>query len=107
TVRERDGLAMSSRNRYLSPEERAQAPILRQALLAARERTRIRRMSPAKLAAEVAAQIRTAPAARVDYVSVLDAERLRPPLPGKTGRWLVAVAVFFGKTRLIDHLEIP
>jgi len=107
TVRERDGLAMSSRNRYLSPEERAQAPILRQALLAARERSRKRRGSPEKLAAEVAARIRTAPTARIDYVSVLDAERLRPPVRGKTGRWLVAVAVFFGKTRLIDHLEIP
>jgi len=107
TVRERDGLAMSSRNRYLTPQERSQAPILQQALRAARKRAREGGVTPEALAARVSAQIGSAPLARIDYVSILDAETLRPPVRGKTERWLIALAVFFGKTRLIDHLEIP
>ncbi len=104
TVREADGLALSSRNRYLSPEERAQAPVLRQALLAAK-REWAGGCTPAKLRRGIVARIEKAPLAKIDYVEVSDAETLGAPGLGSQ-RVLVALAVFFGKTRLIDNLEI-
>jgi pantoate--beta-alanine ligase len=101
TVRASDGLALSSRNAYLSPEERAQAPVLRQALLLARDAKTSR---PGDLARLVRKRIATAPLARIDYVEVLDAATLEPP--GRATRELViACAVFFGKTRLIDNIR--
>jgi len=101
TVRAGDGLALSSRNAYLSPAERAQAPVLRRALLMARDAT-VKR--PAELARLVRREIATAPLAKIDYVDVLDAETLQPP--GRATRELViACAVFFGKTRLIDNVR--
>ncbi len=100
TLREPDGLALSSRNRYLTPGERAQAPVLRRALLAARTAVG----SPAALRRQILATLATAPLARVDYVEVVDAATLGAPTP-ETRRLLMAVAVFFGKTRLIDNLE--
>jgi pantoate--beta-alanine ligase len=104
TVRECDGLALSSRNRYLTPEERAQAPVLRQALLSVKQAW-ARGDAPVEIRRSVAAQIEKAPLARIDYVEVSDAETLGVPGP-QSKRLLIAVAVFFGKTRLIDNLEI-
>ena len=103
TVREPDGLALSSRNRFLSPEERAQAPVLRRALLAAAAAFRTGETRFAKLRALVLKMIAAAPLARVDYAEVLDAETLGEI---KTVRrnCVIALAVFFGKTRLIDNL---
>ena len=103
TVREADGLALSSRNRFLNPEERAQAPLLRRALLAAAVAFRDGEKNAAKLRSLVLKKIATAPLARVDYVDVLDAESLGEI---KTVRknCVIALAVFFGKTRLIDNL---
>jgi len=100
-VREADGLALSSRNAYLSPEERAGAVVLRAALLAAKAVAA--KKKPAQLRDLVANQISTNPLARIDYVEVVDAITLQPALPG-TRKKLVAVAVFFGKTRLIDNI---
>jgi pantoate--beta-alanine ligase len=105
TVRERDGLALSSRNRYLSPEERTQAPVLRQALLAAQTAFRGGRTSAAQLRALITRMIQTAPLARIDYVEISDADSLEP-LKTVRGNAVIAVAVFFGKTRLIDNLWI-
>lgn len=103
TVREADGLALSSRNAYLTPEERAQAPVLRRALLKAKT---LSEQKPAAIRNAVVKMIRTAPLARVDYVEIVDAETLAPVGP-KTGERLIAVAVFFGRTRLIDNLLLP
>jgi pantoate--beta-alanine ligase len=107
TVREADGLAMSSRNRYLSTEERAQAPALRAALLKAREAyVRGGERDAMALRKLIVDQITTeAPLGRVDYVEVVDASTLQTPSE-TTGLALIAVAVFFGTARLIDNIEL-
>lgn len=102
TVRERDGLALSSRNRFLNAAERVQAPVLRQALLAARAALRKGERSAAKLRLLIVRTISAAELARIDYVEIADADSLEPVTV--VGRNTVfAVAVFFGKTRLIDN----
>ncbi len=100
TVREPDGLALSSRNQYLSAKERAQAPIIRQALLEAAESEE---NSARKLAVSVREKIESTSLARVDYVDIVGADDLQPRLTIEP-RSLLAVAVFFGKTRLIDNI---
>ncbi len=138
TVREADGLAMSSRNRYLNADERAQAPTLRRALIAAREAW----LGGAEDARELEKIVRDeiaahSPLGRIDYVSCVDAGSLRElkvvqaaglqpsvkgtakpdGLPPATQRVaplfatepvasLLAGAVFFGATRLIDNIEL-
>jgi len=101
TVREPSGLALSSRNQYLSDEERAQAPIIRQALLEAHAKSE--RLGTAAVRALVTKRISSAPLARVDYIEVVDAETLQTPTKSTRQR-LIAVAVFFGNTRLIDNI---
>ncbi len=102
TVREDDGLAYSSRNEYLNLEERKQATVLRKALLAAANATE-------KLANDIVALVRKlinqAPLAQIDYVELVDAETLRPVEMAGPNSVLV-VAVFFGKTRLIDNIRL-
>lgn len=105
TVREADGLALSSRNQYLSAEERAQAPALRQALLAAAELARGGVRDAGVLRDAVVEMIGAAPLGRIDYVEVVDAETLAP-VTEATGKILIACAVYFGKTRLIDNLTV-
>jgi len=105
TVREPDGLASSSRNRYLNDDERRQAPVLRAALLEAAEAARAGNTSSVELIADVRSRIETAPAARVDYVELVDAENLRTKALAEPGS-LLAVAVFFGQTRLIDNIQL-
>ncbi len=100
TVREPDGLALSSRNQYLNPEERAQAPIIRAALLEASES---KENSAQALVAAVREKIESAPLARIDYAEIVGADDLQPRLTIEP-RSLLAVAVFFGKTRLIDNI---
>jgi pantoate--beta-alanine ligase len=101
TVREADGLALSSRNAYLSPEERLEAPVIRRALLLARDAPRAR---PADIERLVRRAIKKAPLARIDYIEVLDARTLEKP--GQATRELViACAVWFGRTRLIDNIR--
>ena len=104
TVRDKDGLALSSRNQYLSEAERRQAPILRRALLAAAGHAR-EQESTRILKARALRVIQEASLARVDYIDVVDPVSLRPLR--KTGSSsLMALAVFFGGTRLIDNILI-
>lgn len=107
TFREPDGVALSSRNRFLTREQRAQAPVLRRALLAARQSANAARgdARPPALAGIVRETIQSAPLAKIDYVQAVDAETLGAPSK-ETRRLLIAAAVFFGATRLIDNLEI-
>jgi pantoate--beta-alanine ligase len=105
TVREPDGLALSSRNQYLSPEERRQAPVLRAALVAAKKAWRGGETNAARLRQGIIKKIATAPLARVDYVEIADADTLQP-IERADRNTVMAVAVFFGRTRLIDNLRL-
>jgi pantoate--beta-alanine ligase len=102
TVREDDGLAFSSRNQYLNPEERKQATVLRKALLAVEKSGK---KSAKEIVEHVRAVIAEAPLARIDYVELVDPENLQP-IEAARSKSLVAVAVFFGKTRLIDNILV-
>jgi pantoate--beta-alanine ligase len=106
TVREADGLACSSRNQYLSPIERQQAPVLRAALLeGARLATGGERSAPSIIEA-ARKVIGTSALARIDYLELVNAETLQP-LEIVQPNSLIAVAAFFGQTRLIDNIRIP
>ena len=102
TVREEDGLACSSRNAYLKPEERKQAPVLRRALLAAKQSGKT---SGGDLLELVRNIISEASLARVDYISVFDSETLKP-IEIVNSNSVLALAVYFGKTRLIDNIRM-
>jgi pantoate--beta-alanine ligase len=105
TVREADGLAMSSRNRYLSPTERAAAPAIYRALQNIRSRALSGEVDIARLESALASELATIPGARLDYARILDAESLRP-LARLDRPAVAAVAVFVGTTRLIDNIVI-
>jgi len=111
TLREADGLALSSRNVYLSEEERCQAVVLSQGLrLAAAYAAEESDPTAAELVEIVAGQIRTAPLAVIDYVEALQFPSLEPfaaAADAADEAILVAVAVKFGATRLIDNLILP
>ena len=102
TLRERDGLAMSSRNKYLDAEQRAQAVILFHALQAAQAAVKKKSISAARLKADLKEFITASPLARLDYVEFFDPETLQPVSQVRRGTQM-ALAVFFGKTRLIDN----
>jgi pantoate--beta-alanine ligase len=102
TVREPDGLALSSRNVHLSPNERAAAPVLRRALLAAKARWEGGERSGSALRDEMWAVLQAEPLAEVDYVSVADAATLAE-VDRAEGPVLASLAVRFGDTRLIDN----
>ena len=102
TVREPDGLALSSRNVHLSDEERAAAPVLRRALLAARSQWEAGKRSGDLLRTAMRSTLQTEPLARIDYVSVADGHTLRE-LDRIEGPALLSLAVRFGETRLIDN----
>lgn len=106
-VREPDGLAMSSRNRYLSPEERAAAPALQRGLADARDRFRRGQRRAARLIDAVQAAA-SAPSLRLQYAEVVDPRTLEPVDPAVPGA-VLALAAFCGRTRLIDNatLEPP
>jgi pantoate--beta-alanine ligase len=105
TLRERDGLAMSSRNKYLDAEQRAQAVILFHALQAAQAAVKKKSISAVRLKADLKEFITAAPLARLDYVEFFDPETLQPVTQVKRGTQM-ALAVFFGKTRLIDNARL-
>jgi pantoate--beta-alanine ligase len=105
TRREPDGLAMSSRNKYLDAEQRAQSVILFHALQAARMAVVRNSISAARLEKELRGFITAAPLARLDYVSFFDPETLKPVSQVKRGTHM-ALAVYFGKTRLIDNAAL-
>lgn len=101
-VREPDGLAMSSRNTYLSAEERKQAVILNQALKKAKNAFANGEKDVVKLTGIITDKINEMPLAVIDYVSILDFPSLKPIITIEKDA-LAAVAVKFGKTRLIDN----
>lgn len=106
TVREPDGLALSSRNRYLSAEEREQAPALRAALSMAQGAWSRGETDAERLGQMAREHIeKHAPLGRVDYLSVVDAGTLQP-VEQVEDNGLIALAVFFGKARLIDNVEL-
>src|SRR6185503_17991103 len=102
TIREPDGLALSSRNVHLSAEERAAAPVLHRALLAARARWEDGERSAAALRSAMREMLTAEPLADVDYVSVADGTTLAE-LDRIEGPALLSLAVRFGTTRLIDN----
>jgi pantoate--beta-alanine ligase len=102
TVRELDGLAMSSRNAYLSPEERQHALALSRALRSAREAAASGARSTAQLACAARAVLERTPGLEIEYVAAVDSETLKP-LDGFDRAVVVAIAVRVGKTRLIDN----
>ena len=101
-VREADGLAMSSRNVYLSPQEREQALVLSRSLQWAEEKVRQGERNAASLRDAIKEKISAMPLADVDYVEIVDADSLKP-VEIVQGRVLIALAVRFGRTRLIDN----
>lgn len=103
--REPDGLAMSSRNKYLSPAQREQATILWRAIQQAKKSVASESISAAKIKTAAAKLISTQPEARLDYVEIFDPDTLEPLQKAHRGS-RIALAVFFGKTRLIDNAEI-
>ncbi len=106
TVREPDGLAMSSRNTYLSPEERRAATVLFRALQAAKARYEAGERDAEGLREAMREVIRAEPLARIDYVSVAHPETLQE-LERVEGPALLSLAVYIGTTRLIDNLMLP
>ncbi len=102
TVREADGLAMSSRNAYLSPPERQQALVLSRSLAMAKELVARGERDAGTIAARMRDLILSAHPARIDYVAVVDPETLEP-VSEIRGRALAALAVMIGGTRLIDN----
>ena len=105
THREPDGLAMSSRNKYLDAGQRAQAVILFQVLQAARTAVAKKAMPAARLKMDLQRLLTAASLARLDYVEFFDPETLQPVQQVKRGVHM-ALAVFFGRTRLIDNARL-
>jgi pantoate--beta-alanine ligase len=104
-VREPDGLAMSSRNVRLSPEARAQAPVLYRALTAARVAIENGDRDAERLKADICAGLAAADLAKIDYMEIVDSETLRP-VAFINRPCLIALAVFFGQVRLIDNVTV-
>jgi pantoate--beta-alanine ligase len=105
TVREEDGLALSSRNQYLVREERAAATVLNRAMSRVKKLAVAGENSVPNLVEAAAGVIASVKVARVDYISIFDRENLQPLeelRPGAT----IALAVFIGKTRLIDNRRL-
>jgi pantoate--beta-alanine ligase len=101
TIREPDGLAISSRNKYLTAEERSIAPEIYAALRAAAAQRRVEDILKAGRR-----RIEQIPGARIDYFELVDAETIQPAKDFRRPMRL-AVAVFLGKARLIDNIEVP
>ena len=101
TVREDDGLAMSSRNERLIPEHRNDAPRIQKALLEASKQG-----APEKILRVAGDLIEASPHARIDYLSLVDSETLLP-VDDLSAPSVLACAVFYGDVRLIDHIDIP
>jgi pantoate--beta-alanine ligase len=105
TVREADGLALSSRNQYLNTDERAQATVLYRAMTRVKELADRGQKSVRELIDVAKGVIASANSSRVDYISIVDADNLQP-LETLRPNAVIALAVFVGKTRLIDNLRL-
>ncbi|MDR2713492.1 MAG: pantoate--beta-alanine ligase [Clostridiales bacterium] len=102
-VREADGLALSSRNIYLNEEERQQSTILFQSLRLAQDLIAAGQRETNTISRQIKQHINQAPLARLDYLEIVDWADLQP-LKQLTGQILIALAVYFGATRLIDNI---
>jgi pantoate--beta-alanine ligase len=100
TMREADGLAMSSRNTRLTPGQRADSPRIHKALTAAASLA-----SVDEVLSQARADIEASPLARIDYLSLVDAETLQP-VATLARPAVLATAVFYGEVRLIDHVAV-
>ena len=103
-VREEDGLAKSSRNTYLSPEERKAALILSKTVALGKELAKTEKDAN-KVVEAMKKNIETEPLAKIDYVEAVDALSMTP-VEKLEGAWMLAMAVYIGKTRLIDNTLI-
>lgn len=101
-IREEDGLAKSSRNTYLSPEERKAAVVISKSLAEGREMIESGENDLKKVTEKIVSLIEKEPLAKIDYVKAVDADSI-VPVEKAEGRILVAAAVYIGKTRLIDN----
>lgn len=101
-IREEDGLAKSSRNTYLSEEERKQAAILNQSLEAAMDAINAGEKDAAKVKQIIIDKLHTCPLAKIDYVEVVSFDTIQP-IEKVEGAVLIAIAVYIGTTRLIDN----
>ncbi|MBS1347993.1 MAG: pantoate--beta-alanine ligase, partial [Firmicutes bacterium] len=101
-IREADGLAKSSRNVYLTPEERAQAPVLFAAVRKAEQIYCAGERDAAAILEVMSAELAKANLAKIDYLQIVDTENLLP-VKHLDREVLVAMAVYFGSTRLIDN----
>ena len=104
-MREADGLALSSRNAYLSPDERRAAPVLFRALRAAADAVTTGERDPQRVIARVRETVATEPAVELEYVEVRDAASIAP-IDRVEGEVLLALAAHLGATRLIDNVGI-
>ncbi len=105
TVREPDGLAMSSRNSYLKPEERAESTVLYRALERAKKLIESGERRTSAVIDGIKSEISRARRARIDYIEIVDLECLKP-MKRLEGRFAIALAVYIGQTRLIDNLVL-
>jgi pantoate--beta-alanine ligase len=105
TVREEDGLALSSRNQYLSADERQAAPLIFKTLADAGVLIRRGESSGRKIETYIRETLDAVPQFRIDYVAVVDGKTLEPAEQISAGT-MIAVAVFCGNTRLIDNIII-
>ncbi|MFA4967692.1 MAG: pantoate--beta-alanine ligase, partial [Candidatus Margulisiibacteriota bacterium] len=105
TVREYDGLAMSSRNAYLSPEDRKSAAVLYRALCQGKKLVESGIKEPNKIVTAMTEIIGSVPLIRIEYLSIVDPETLEDKKP-LSGPVLIAAAVWLGKTRLIDNITV-
>ena len=103
TIREADGLAMSSRNEYLAPRERQEAPVLYRALQWARTMVEAGQRCADVLIEGMRELIESETSGRIDYVAAVDTARLQP-VEELSGEVLIALAVKFGRARLIDNI---
>jgi len=105
TVRDADGLALSSRNAFLSPAERRQAPAIFQALAAAQAEFRAGLRDPERLEGLVRNRLEAVPGMQVDYVACFEEQSLQRPGAAAAGN-ILATAVKLGSTRLIDNVVL-
>ena len=101
-IREEDGLAKSSRNTYLSPEERKAALVLSRSIFLGKELVENGECDCTKIIAAMTAEIKKEPLAKIDYVKIVDLDTMQR-VEKIEGGILTAIAVYIGKTRLIDN----
>ena len=105
TVREADGLAMSSRNQYLSAGQRKEAAVLYRSLKEARQSVAAGNRLARAIVGKIRSRITRESSGRIDYIECVDADTFMP-LKRIQGKMIIILAVWFGKTRLIDNIIV-